>query len=293
VSLAYIAAGCSNGNVKVWPLDGDGPARELSSHRETVYAVAFSPDGAQLASASADKTIKIWDAKTGNLLSTLDGHTSEVLSVAFSPNGRTIASGGADRTVRYWTIPLPPISPEDVRKIEAAAPSRASVTPKKPRRVLVFWRADAIQHKSGVPAANKAIESMAKKTGAFAVDFSRDYDVLDPRVLARYDAIVMNSTAHLAIPDEAKKKALLDYVRGGGGMVGIHAAIDTFKDWPAGAEAIGATFGGHPFVPTGNWAVKIEEPDHPLTRAFAGRDFIINDEIYEMDKPSRARTGAC
>ena len=48
------------------------------------------------------------------------------------------------------------------------------------RKVLVFWRADAIQHKAGVPAANKTIELLARRTGAFQADFSRDYDVLDP-----------------------------------------------------------------------------------------------------------------
>src|SRR5437764_1216679 len=84
--------------------------------------------------------------------------------------------------------------------------------------------------RTAAPAANKMLELLARKTGAFQVDFSRDYDVLDPKVLAKYDALVMNSTAHLAIPDENKKQALLDYVKGGGGVVGIHAAIDTFKD---------------------------------------------------------------
>jgi type 1 glutamine amidotransferase len=136
-----------------------------------------------------------------------------------------------------------------------------------------------------VPAANKMIELLAKKTRAFEADFCRDYDVLDPKILARYDAILMNSTAHLAIPDDAKKKAFLDYARNGGGVVGIHAAIDTFKDWRPGAEVLGATFGGHPFIPSGTWAVKIEEPDHPLTRAFGGKSFKIQDEIYEMDEP--------
>src|SRR6185436_8198753 len=163
-------------------------------------------------------------------------------------------------------------------------PEKAAAKPKKPRRILVFWRADAILHKGGVPAANQALELIGKKTGAFEADFSRDYDALAPEVLARYDAIVMNSTAHLAIPERAKQ-AYLDFAKRGGGVVGIHAAIDTFRDWPEGAKVIGATFGNHPWGPSGTWAVKLEEPDHPLLHAFGGRNFKIRDEFYEMWDP--------
>ena len=281
----YAAVALPEGRVKLQSLAAAEPPREWAAHRQSVRALALSPDEVQLATAGDDKLIKIWDTKTGALLSTFVGHTGEILALAYSPNGRTLGSGGTDRTICYWTIPLPPIPADDLARIQAAIPAAARVKPKKPRRVLVFWRADAIQHKAGVPAANKMMELLAKKTRAFEVDFSRDYDVLDPKILSRYDAIILNSTAHLAIPDEGKKQAFLDYARGGGAVVGIHAAIDTFKDWPAGAEVIGATFGGHPFVPTGRWAVKLEDPQHPLTRAFAGKGFTVQDEFYIMDPP--------
>jgi type 1 glutamine amidotransferase len=149
----------------------------------------------------------------------------------------------------------------------------------------VFWRAEAILHKAGVPAGNKAIELLGERTGAFQVDFSRDYEVFDPKVLRRYDAIVLNSTAHLALPEEKQRQALLDYVRGGGGVVGIHAAIDMFKRWPEGAQIVGATFNGHPWGPGSSWAVKLEEPEHPLLAAFAGQDFKLQDEFYELGEP--------
>jgi type 1 glutamine amidotransferase len=140
-------------------------------------------------------------------------------------------------------------------------------------------------HKAGVPAVNHALALMGKKTGAFEAHFSRDYEVFDPAVLARYDGLVLNSTAHLALPDEGKKKALLDYVRAGGAVVGIHAAIDMFKDWPEGAAVVGATFAGHPWAPSGSWAVKLEAPGHPLLRAWEGRGFKIKDEFYELGEP--------
>jgi uncharacterized protein len=292
VSLAYSADGNTLASedakhgIALWDVKDGRPVRKAGAGEPLAAGAvtAFSVDGVQTASV-AGIAIKVWENRTGRPLATLLGHTGEIRSLVFSPNGRTIASAGDDGAIRLWTMPLPPLSPEDLRKIEAAIPSKAAVAPKKQRRVLVFWRADAIQHKAGVPAANKMIELLARHTGAFQADFSRDYDVLEPKILSRYDAIIMNSTAHLAIPDDAKKAALLDYVKKGGGIVGIHAAIDTFKDWPAGAEVIGATFAGHPFVPTGNWGVKIEAPSDPLTRVFEGKGFVIHDEIYEMGEP--------
>ena len=195
-----------------------------------------------------------------------------------------MASGSADGTARTWTVPLPPIPPAALEKIAAATPAKPAATPQRPRRILVVWRADAILHKGGVPAVNHAIELMSKKTGAFEADFTRDADAFDAAVLEKYDAIVMNSTAHLIL-NVAQRKAYLDYVRSGGGVVAIHAAIDMFLTWPEGAEVIGATFGDHPWGPNGTWAVKLEEPEHPLLRAFGGKHFTIRDEFYVMGEP--------
>ena len=65
-------------------------------------AVAFSPDGKRLASASWDQTLKVWDVTTGEEVLTLKGHGSTVNAVAFSPDGRRIASASSDKTVKVW-----------------------------------------------------------------------------------------------------------------------------------------------------------------------------------------------
>ena len=64
--------------------------------------LAFSPDGAMLASSSGDGPISLWDVESLELIRTLAGHTDNVSSVAFSPDGRTLASRRYDDTIRLW-----------------------------------------------------------------------------------------------------------------------------------------------------------------------------------------------
>src|SRR6478672_449829 len=76
----------------------------LVGHSNAVTSVAFSPDGATLASGSEDKTIEMWKLDAGKRWYTLTGHSDWVTCVAFSPDGATLASGGRDKTIQIWDL---------------------------------------------------------------------------------------------------------------------------------------------------------------------------------------------
>jgi type 1 glutamine amidotransferase len=129
---------------------------------------------------------------------------------------------------------------------------------------------------------------MAKKTGAFKVVQSTDMNVFSEDSLKRFDVICFNNTTHL-LPDEAQQKAIMDFIKSGKGIVGIHAATDNFYEWPEGMEMMGGKFTGHPWTANGTWAVKLDDPDHPLMKSFGGKGFKIHDEIYRTDPPLYSR----
>ena len=183
------------------------------------------------------------------------------------------------------------LTPEEVQKIEDAAPKKATVEPAKPRKLLVFWLCEGFFHKS-IPLVNKAIEYMGKTTGAYDTVITNDMSIFKPESLKQFDAVCFNNTTGLKFNPETTPelcKSLMDFVRGGKGIVGIHAATDNFNQWPEAQEMMGGKFSGHPWTAGGTWAVKIDEPGHPLMAAFKGQNFKINDEIYRTEPPLYSR----
>jgi hypothetical protein len=97
-----LAVADTAGTVTVWDVQTGRSSLQLRDHTSAVFALAFSPDGARLASAGADGTVRLWDVESGQKLLTLAGHNREVFGLAFSADGTRLASCGRSGAVRVW-----------------------------------------------------------------------------------------------------------------------------------------------------------------------------------------------
>jgi WD40 repeat protein len=89
------------GHVRLWTL-GANESRVFTGHTDSIYALAFSPGGDKLVTASYDKLLMLWDVASGSELHTLKHHTAAIFAVAFSPDGKALVSAAADQTVKLW-----------------------------------------------------------------------------------------------------------------------------------------------------------------------------------------------
>ena len=87
---------------RLWETATGGPGARSCGTTTGSAAVAFSPDGKRLLTASWDHTARLWDVATGRPLGRPFRHEGRVNSVAFSPDGLTVLTAGADRTARLW-----------------------------------------------------------------------------------------------------------------------------------------------------------------------------------------------
>jgi type 1 glutamine amidotransferase len=201
------------------------------------------------------------------------------------------------------------IPPHQAREIQEAAPARARVTPKKPRRVLVWITPAHLMandaHKGYcIPYGTCAFGALGRKTRAFEPVVSDDLAMYLPENLRQFDAVVMNNSsgpwitptdadlakaafkphgADKAAVERVLRRSLLDYAAKGGGVVAIHYAIGANRQWPEFHELLGATFTGHPW--NEEVGLTVEEPNHPLVAGFGGKDFRLADEIYQYGPP--------
>ncbi|HUI57212.1 MAG TPA: ThuA domain-containing protein [Bryobacteraceae bacterium] len=199
----------------------------------------------------------------------------------------------------------------DIDAMMAVLPGTAPAKPLRAHKVLVLCRAQGFVH-SSIPLAAKMVEALGAKTGAWSTVVTYNSADINAANLRQFDAIFLDNTTGLFLddPDDAaataaRKQALLDFVRGGKGLVGIHAATDSYHGvspgtgappapgvneplWPDFNRMIGGYFKFHWVYPQ-RITVKIDDPKSPLTAMFHGQEYEIHDETYTFAQNSFSR----
>ena len=189
------------------------------------------------------------------------------------------------------------LQPEQKARVDAAVPSKAQAKPKQPRRMLVtnlsMRDGKPVRGSSAaaIPVGNYAIQQMGKVTGAYEAVFNDDIEMFRPANIKQFDAICFNNTLGVLFDDPELRMSLMSFIEGGKGFVGIHDAIATFvqypkyDQWPEFGRMLGGTEnGGHPW--NGEpMTMKVEDPDSPINAAFAGKDFQITDQAFQLQEP--------
>lgn len=187
----------------------------------------------------------------------------------------------------------------------------ASVVSADPKKLLVVTTTTGFRH-SSIETAEKVIEQLGKTSGEFTVDFVHQppgkpgdlkHDATDaekvehkaaedkwnaslaealqklsPESLKNYDGVIFASTTgHLPLPDP---QGFLDWIKAGHAFIGMHAASDTFHDWPAYGEMLGGEFNRH------GRQVGVDclnqDPEHPATAPLPKTWTISQEEIYQF-----------
>jgi type 1 glutamine amidotransferase len=112
---------------------------------------------------------------------------------------------------------------------------------------------------------------------------SDDLRNFEPGKIDQFDAILFLSTTQNVFKGVENEKVLQDslmtFVKSGKGFVGIHAATDTFYNWPEYGEMMNGYFDGHPWRADTSVHIKVVEgkADHPLVAMFEGKPLEFKD----------------
>jgi type 1 glutamine amidotransferase len=114
----------------------------------------------------------------------------------------------------------------------------------KEKKVLVFSKTAGFRHTAAIAVGKTAIQQMGSKN-KFKVDTTEDASVFTAENLKQYTAVIFLCTTGNVLNDQ-QQQAFEQFIRKGGGYVGLHSAADTEYDWPWFGELNGAYFKSHP-----------------------------------------------
>ncbi len=129
-----------------------------------------------------------------------------------------------------------------------------------------------------IDASVKAIQVLGTENG-FTVDVSNNAADINEAYLKQYACIVLSNTNNITFDTKDQKLAFVRYLHAGGGVVGIHSACGSEREWPWFWAMLGGKFERHP--PMQEFDIKVIRHDHPSTE-FLGDIWEWEDEFYYL-----------
>ena len=259
-----------HGTVRLWDVDNGQIKDTLPEHTIWVRSVAFSPDGATLASSHMDNTMRLWDVTSGRIkiknTLTLPGYIVWSGSVAFSPDGATFASGHGDGAVRLWEVASSRAEFILLQEHQEAvlsvifSPDGAALASGGFDGTVRLWDADSGQLKTTLKGHNGPVSSMAYSLdGATLASGSND------------------DTIRLWDVDSGQLKGILEgQVRSvafspDGATLASSSKDDAIRLWDVASGQLKGTFEGH-MDDTEDWITSVAYSPDGTTLAGGGSD---------------------
>jgi uncharacterized protein len=153
----------------------------------------------------------------------------------------------------------------------------------QPIRVLMLTATAGFRHDS-IPVARDVMAGLAAGGGGFTVTATEDLSSMTSSSLAGYDVIFFALTSGELEFTPEQKAAIVSFVSGGKGFLGVHSASDTLYEWPDYGRLVGAYFKEHPW--TRQATVVVEDTSHPATAGLGDR-FGLTEEFYTFRENPR------
>jgi uncharacterized protein len=157
-----------------------------------------------------------------------------------------------------------------------ALPCAVARAQDRPGRILYFTHSAGYRH-DVIPASREILKRIGETAPQFEVTASEDVSTFSTENLRRFDAVMFFTTGELPMND-IQKQTLMDFVRDGGGFLGVHSATDTFYQWPEYGRLIGGYFDQHPW----HQEVRIVADRFDPLVSFIGPSLVLADEIYQI-----------
>jgi type 1 glutamine amidotransferase len=159
------------------------------------------------------------------------------------------------------------------------------------QKKLLFLTYPGVAYHQSLDEAETAVAELGK-TGGFDVTIGPnrptslegadriDLSFFTPQYLAQFDGLMMMTNGNPPFT-EAQRRSMVDFVRNGKALIGVHCATVTFYDYPPYGEMLGAYY--LRAIRQGSIAVlKVEDPNHPATRMLGGMTWPVVDEFYRF-----------